>query len=234
LTFIVEHSHVLQVDKMPSDAYIYARHHIPCRCSLCRCPAVKGQEGAYSFTYINEANRYIYFDVPKAASTTLRATFFDNNNAYSMVNPVKELGHYYKFSFVRNPWGRMLSNWKMFTTQPFRMRQLAAMTEPNQELFASLREFPNFVRFACDIPNHHWAPQTLYVPETVDFVGRLENFTEDFSVVSTRLGVTHSKEPPHLNRTKPASYLDYYTAELRDLVGRYYADDIERFDFSFA
>ena len=214
------------------EAFRYAVSNIPCECRKCGCPAAKRRHGSYSFTYVNEGEKFIYYDVPKAASTTIRKTFFNNDNSLSLIDPTQELGQYFTFSFVRNPWDRIVSNWKMFTTQKARIVQLSAMTGDDTNLLSSLNEFPNFVSFAFEHPNHHWAPQVLYFPGKIDFIGRLENFTIDFRSVAEQIGYKFDVIP-HENRTKPAAFQNYFTDDLRKSVARKYAEDIDRFDYTF-
>ena len=57
----------------------YAKANIPCECPACKCPA--GSFNRYSFAYIDETQKIIYFDVPKAASTTIRRAFFDKKKS---------------------------------------------------------------------------------------------------------------------------------------------------------
>lgn len=65
----------------------------------------------------------------------------------------------------------------------------------------------------------------------VDFVGRFENIEEDFRAICRKVGITASL--PHVNKSKRTDYRDYYDAETRDLTARLYAEDIERFGYTF-
>jgi hypothetical protein len=212
------------LDRFSPDNYLHAKAYISCECPTCQCPARSACR--YSFVYIDEGKRLMYFDVPKSASTTIRKAFFDNKLSASMTNPQTKRGDYFKFAFVRNPWDRMVSNWKMFTTQPPRIDQLKSMTD------ADLSNFGDFVDFAIRKSNHHWQPQALYVPEDIDFLGKIETFGEDMGKL---LELTH--QPPlelgRHNSTERKKYQDYYTPELVDVVGAFYQDDIKRFDYQF-
>lgn len=180
----------------------------------------------YSFVYVCEKRSFIYYDIPKCASSTIRKEVFDSNNECSLHNPDRALSEYFKFTFVRNPWARMVSNWKMFTNQPYRIRQLKSMTTRD------LSDFEDFVHFASETKNHHWQPQVLYLPDDLDFIGRVETFDTDFKKLLTTIG-----EPPRQvsksNVTSKGKYWGYYTPALADFVAEMYAEDIKRFGYTF-
>ena len=219
-------------DMAPHYYYKYAQENIECVCSECFCPSQNASR--YSFVYVDEKQKLIYFNVPKCASSSLRDLFFNSDNSYSMKNPEQNLEQYFKFSFVRNPWHRMVSNWKMFTTKQGRIKQLKAMT--NKDM-AHFMEFENFVRFAKENKNHHWQPQFLYHPEDLDFIGKLETIDDDLNHIFDHLGKERT-QVKHLNKTNTkaddsTSYTRYYTPSLIDLVGNMYAEDVKRFGYEF-
>ena len=211
---------------MPDFKSIAAR--IPCACPLCGCPAA-GARGNYTFCYVN--GPLVYFDVPKAASTSIRRAFFGPDESMSL-RDAPPPGAGFRFTVVRNPFARALSNWRMFTTQPARIRQLRSMGGDPDATFAQ------FLRFAGTTPNHHWVPQSAYVPRDLDLVGRVETFAADFARIraaATGFGLTGlAATPPHLNGTGDAgAYADHYDPETRELVARHYAEDLARFDYRF-
>lgn len=169
----------------------------------------------------------IYYDVPKCASSTIRQTLFGGDNRYSLRNPKHKLSEYFKFTFIRNPWDRMVSNWLMFHQQSFRVRQLRSMTDED------LTEFGRFVEFARRHPNHHWMPQSLFLPGPLDFVGRLEEFDEAFDYVCDRIGVDGARAETVNATARKGDYREAYTPELIDVVKRFYREDVDRFGYAF-
>jgi hypothetical protein len=200
--------------------YLYSARKYPCECSNCFCPSAGGR--AYTFRYIGD--NYIYYDIPKCASTTVRHTLFGGEQP-SMnwtLSPPRRL---FSFSFVRNPWDRAVSNWKMFTTNEYRINQLEAMGgHKDMGLF-------EFLEFTAVRKNHHWLPQTLFVPSHITFVGRLESFADDFGFVLSLLGRTAPIK--QMNKTKRSHYRDYYDEQSMHLLSRLYSDDIARFGYTF-
>jgi len=206
------------------DSYRYARENIPCVFAKCKCPAQLKKK--YSFVYVSEDRNLIYYNVPKCASTTIRHELFGQRTTASLLTPKRSTDQYLKFAFVRNPWDRMVSNWKMFTQRPKRLNQINLMV-PKGEM-----SFESFINFSIEQANHHWQPQSLFIPENIDFLGKIESFDEDFNRLLALIG----REPRTLrkkNTTKGDDYWTYYSPELVRLVGELYKEDIERFGYDF-
>lgn len=199
-----------------------------CSFTSCWCPAVRGSGAYYSFRYACEKLKVIYFDIPKNASTSIRRSLFGESEAASLVKPQLCAEDYFKFTFVRDPFARAVSNYLMFTKQPYRIKQMQEF-EPNPQDMS----FLDFLKFTIKIDNHHWQPQSEYIPEMkLDFIGRVENFKEDFNFVCDQLG-HEQKGGTHLNQTSTGTYVDYYDADSLAIVSQKYAEDIKRFDYRF-
>ena len=144
---------------------------------------------------------------------------------------------YFKFAFVRNPWARLVSEYE------YRRRERRPFAEFVAAEFADIDGYSDHSR--------HIIPQSDYLYDAdgqlmVDFVGRFETIARDFRQVSDRLDLG-VEELPHKNvsgmsrlqklfRRKPKEkkpYQDYYDAGLRDRVGEFYQQDVERFGYSF-
>jgi hypothetical protein len=165
----------------------------------------------------------------------------------------EQFDSYFKFAFVRNPFARLVSE--------YRYRLLARKYDFNTWV---LREFP---RPAWNDQYCHVLPQYDFVHDQdgrllVDFLGRFENLTHDFQQVCRRLRLP-SEVLPRINsssnflrrhhdhgwvdvvkalvsqfslrkwRNTYASYRDYYNAETRSLVAELYRKDLETFGYEF-
>ena len=124
---------------------------------------------------------------------------------------------YFSFSFVRNPWSRMVSEYT------WRKR---------------IYNYPDnaFRRFILNPPtskseNHLWT-QSSFIDDTVDFIGRFENLQKDLDHVMGILGLPR-QQLSHENRTDHRPYWEYYDDETREVVAARYRDDIERFCYDF-
>ncbi|MBK8973381.1 MAG: sulfotransferase family 2 domain-containing protein [Hahellaceae bacterium] len=159
--------------------------------------------------------------------------------------PRRNLMNTTKFSFVRNPWARLVSEYKFrnhnirFTFKDWVMNRL-----PAPDMSDAYR---------------HIVPQVAFTHSNdgrclVDFVGKMETLQKDFDVVAAHLGFEDSTLP-HINETKKnasyglnwkvrkwlmshrqkefKNYRDYYDDSLRQIVGKMYERDIDTFKYTF-
>lgn len=164
-------------------------------------------------------------------------------------------GSYYRFSFVRNPWDRLVSFYKY--------RGHAYRCDFKTFLFRHMPK-PGWTNDYC-----HVTPQYDFLYGDgrclVDFVGRFENLQHDFDVVCHSLGIP-AGPLPHVNRSlkrytvlsvlrgEPRKmvrdlkriarrgrvtrntfthYADYYDDESREFVAELYRKDIITFGYDF-
>lgn len=122
--------------------------------------------------------------------------------------------NYFIFTFVRNPWSKALSEYFYFKNQlKFKIA------------------FKKFINRNCPYP-FHMDKQISFINENIDFIGRFENFQEDFDTVCDKIGIARQKLP-HKNKTNHKHYTEYYDDETREIVAKKYAKDIEYFGYEF-
>lgn len=141
--------------------------------------------------------------------------------------PPSVYNSYHKFAFVRNPWDRLVSRYH-YLMKNTKHRHCPVVT--------AMSGFPEYARWEMG-RNKPLLHQCNYLCDArdrliVDFVGRFESLIEDFSQISTHLGISTSL--PHRNSTHRESYHSYYDNTLRDEVGHFFAKDIALFGYTFA
>jgi hypothetical protein len=149
----------------------------------------------------------------------------------------------FKFSFVRNPWDRLVSWWSLIDNA----RQYLDLTKPPNKFFGYVltraRSFEEFL-LRCDdeiVDNdgrkNIFRNQIDYLVDDggtiiVDLIGRFERLQESFDEISRRLG-RNPVELPRTNVSRHRDYSEYYTPALAEMVARHYARDIEAFGYRF-
>jgi hypothetical protein len=136
---------------------------------------------------------------------------------------------YYKFSIVRNPWDRAIS-------------QFAYMDKRDDlRVFVGMKKgdsFKKYVELIAKKRHVQWEPQVSFVRNStgeslVDHIGRYESFSDSVFHVLRAIGIKADKIP-HRNKGQRGAYQDYYDAESREMIGAMYAADIEAFGYCFA
>ena len=124
----------------------------------------------------------------------------------------------YKFTCVRNPWDRMVSFY--FGT--------TSLVEAWDR-----REFRKLILRALSVTDYLQLDKGESDPfGNVDYIMRFENLADDFRTLSAKLGIPDAPLPQY-NRSNREHYSKYYDAELRELIRKRFAPEIERFGYAF-
>jgi len=129
--------------------------------------------------------------------------------------------NYFKFSFIRNPWDRIIS-WVSYRNKR-QNRQNAQILEKD---IINLLENP-YVQKSSYV-NMLGLNRGL----SVDFIGRFERLDQDFQELSNIL-FKKQIELPHCNKSSRKSYQDYYTESAKELVEETFKEDIKKFNFKY-
>lgn len=184
---------------------------------------------------INNKQKFVWFRVAKVASTTVKRVFMKHDIAM----PIKSLEfkfnpsdyqNYFKFAFVRNPWSRVVSCYaqKVENKNPDWAFYYSECFDKGFEYFVDFIDRKNLTK-----ADRHIRLQTSLIPVTeVDFIGRLENFDEDFLYVLKKLGVKDA-HIPQKNPSNHLHYSQYYNDRTKEIIAQKYAKDIEVFGYEF-
>lgn len=196
------------------------------------------------------SNKVIFIHIPKCAGTSINKFLdfegnFEKFNKYNrfslrylygrnlqhltydkirLIHPFK-FSRYFKFSFVRNPWDRMASE--------YRWRRKWDGSMANASFEDMLRKVPYFRKKN----EPHFKEQYSFVYNSsdklqVDYLGRFESLEEDFNSLLRHLRLSGSL--PKLNKTKNnKDYQSLYNQICIDLVGQYFSNDIQKFGYKF-
>jgi chondroitin 4-sulfotransferase 11 len=191
-----------------------------------------------SIFYLNSAD-VVFIHIPKTGGTSIRKGYFgENYQGPEFEMPVRWESHF-SFAFVRNPYDRLISAWKMFTRGT---SELAASGRADLSL-------ASFLQTVVDgsIPyvlgekyvweehvRHHTLPQVhpYYCLKDAKFIGRFESLEKDFERVCNHLALP-VKPLPVRHRTDRGSYRDYFDKETHELAEKYYAADLAELNYTF-
>lgn len=137
----------------------------------------------------------------------------------------KDFSDYYKFSFVRNPWSRMVSLYNFFK---------ARFTRPYM-LQTDKMSFPEFVEFWSQTNPGNQVDMFFWQNETtldMSYIAKVENIQEHFDVITKNINIPQILLP-HVNQSKKTDYRTYYDDYTIELVAKTYQKDIEFLDYTF-
>ena len=141
--------------------------------------------------------------------------------------PADDFARLFKFAFVRNPWDLLVSYFHYLVSSPRHHRRARATGLASFEGYVDYelrRDKISQSRMLCD----------RHGRLLVDHVARFESLHEDFDRICGWLGVPATL--PHVNRTVAhdrRDYRTYYTPRLAARVAEHFAEDIERFGYTF-
>lgn len=144
----------------------------------------------------------------------------------------------YKFAFVRNPWDRLVSYWRLYFS-----------SGPTSSVGLLAKGCDNFSQFVHKCVDEHLVagfdpfekcynlvnPQWRWILPSFDFVGCYEYLQRDWNELNRNIGTVfvlnrHSKLHSDCGDTR-RHYVDYYDSTTAKLVETLYESDIEIFGY---
>jgi hypothetical protein len=199
-------------------------------------------ENGYSLLPFDE-KKCIYIHVPKCAGVSVNKALLGclggghtTLRQYRRIFGFREFESYFKFSFSRNPWDRLVSAFHFLKQGGFNEAD-ARWAERNLSGYEVFDDFvKNWLTEERIFSYHHFRPQCHYLCLSkgrvgVDFLGKLETLDVDFKKICDHLGVACSL--PEFNKSQRNGYADYYDSKAKDIVYRLYNEDIKTLGYSF-
>lgn len=191
-------------------------------------------------------SRIVFVHVPKSAGTSINHALYGRFMGHMRAMDIQrwapsDVRALPSFCVTRNPWERLVSAYS-FAREGTGEGKLAGMWRPERYRIPAFRSFETFVKewlvhqnlsrldgvfrlqrdFICGQDNEI----------LVDHVGRLDNLEPTRDFIRRHCG--WAPEFAHTNRSRNIrKYQDYYTPDLRDIVGNIYRDDIELLGYAF-
>lgn len=181
---------------------------------------------------------FIFVHINKTGGTSIgNAIGLSVKNHQTAKEIIKRIGQTqwdsaYKFTFVRNPWDRIVSlyeyrhkkNKTKIASRGLKFEQWISKTigkEQDSYYYDNPKSFQTQTEWLKD-------PQGNI---SIEAIGRFEYINEDFDKISQTIGL--QVQLPHLNASSRAPYQSYYTDQSRATVASWFREDIERFEYRF-
>ena len=193
---------------------------------------------------VNEQKQFIFIHVPKTGGSSIERMLFDRSmdSEHKLLSDYRRTyryREYFKFAFVRNPYFRTISMFIYFKSGGNQKHDLWKICT----LFEKLKNLDHFVDFFQN-SDHKWFRtheffahfrQTDYLFDgccTVDFVGKLEHFEEDFTKLSKLIKV-NVDEIAHENYNGDKAKFDelLITPYFVQFINDFMSADFEQFGY---
>ena len=144
-----------------------------------------------------------------------------------------KLDEYFRFSFVRNPWARLVSIYFHMNQGPGKEWKKFIKDKGLAHDWGTYKKsFKNFIK---EYDKSVWANSLIPMKEfagDVDYIGKTENLQDDFDYICDCIGAP-KQDIGWMNKGDHKKYVEYYDDETREIVAQRYAEDIKMFDYEF-
>lgn len=185
----------------------------------------------------------IYVHIPKAAGISINKALFGNYGgghktvrAYKRIFGPMRYNRYFTFTFVRNPYSRLLSAYRFLINGGFKDEE-GRWAEQNISGYDHFDEFvKKWVNEETIWTYNHFKPQFSFVcdigmqPE-VDFVGKVETIDDDFDKVCKILKVQNNLSVHNRSKADNSDWKQYYTPYTLQKVADIYHHDFDIFNY---
>lgn len=190
-------------------------------------------------------HKCIFIHIPRTAGTSIERSIIPEwtwtdfkKEKHILASTAKFLykdywNDYFKFSFVRNPWDRMLSMSKYGDFYGCKVENDKINIDQYMQKYSRIEIDP---RSKSAIENVEPIKNAVYLNilnEELDFIGRFENLQEDYSKVCSIINCKNEIKHIEPNQKKFKHYTEYYNDETREIVAEKYAKDVEYFGYEF-
>ena len=141
------------------------------------------------------------------------------------------------FTFVRNPWDRLVSAFFYLdkgggnsSDEKDRIKYIAKYKGDFNKFVEKEYSKKRIFKQLHFKPQHSWINDKNKI--IVDYVGKMENFNNDFKNICRRIGKKY-KIIKKTNNSNHFYYKNYYNTLTKDLVHKMYKKDIEMFNYNF-
>jgi len=142
----------------------------------------------------------------------------------------KEFHDCFKFTFVRNPWDKSISQY-LYIKKRKDLRDFIGM-----DLGYNFKQYLECIQKKIHV---QWEKQYKFIEDDsgkmlVNWIGRFENISADVDVLRKLLNFNLHYKLPHVNKSHSRlHYSSYYDLESKEMVAQMYEQDILKYGYFF-
>ena len=190
-------------------------------------PLHKGEKSDYIFVHINKA----------AGTSIIKIIGKPFRKHLTAKEIIKVIGQdkwdkAYKFTVVRNPWDKVVSQYKHNIKN--NISNMAKKEISFKDWVASTYG-KNKVEYYYNRPQL-FLPQVEWLKDfegkiDLDKIIRFENLTDEMNQVFNTIGI--HQELPHVNKTSKTNYRDFYDEATQKIIADWFHEDIKVFGYTY-
>jgi chondroitin 4-sulfotransferase 11 len=195
---------------------------------------------------ISHDKKCIFVHIPKCAGSSINQELRLKSFGFSGHSPAschsEFLSDYFSFTFIRNPYDRVVSAYKYFR----KLKEGHRWYKRNKIISdaANKMSFIEFVNHVKDFQKLmtreegsfesgiHFQPFYYFLDEPIEYIGRFENIQHDYFNIMSRLNLP-LKNLPKTNSTNNSNYRELYIEESKNTVYNIYKEDIKKYNYQF-
>lgn len=192
---------------------------------------------------ISYQNKFIFIKINKTAGTSIQSCINES------VDDLQETGHrilrdykvnyqdFFKFTFVRNPWDKMVSFYHFHRYRRFDLLPNSKKPSFKEFITTEMHNLEFTKHKGISSRNFRMSDQLDWISDNhgkiaMDFIGRFETLQSDFDLVCDVLRIPR-KKLPHQVKSRHKPYREYYDAQTKEIVYQGFQKDIEYFKYKF-
>ena len=195
---------------------------------------------------ISHDKKCVFIHIPKCAGSSINQDLDLKSVGFSGHSPASYhsefLDKYFSFTFVRNPYDRIVSAYKYFR----KLKEGHRWYKRNKIISdaANKMDFKEFVNYIPDFmklmkreegsfeSGIHFQPFYYFLDEPVEYIGRFENIQHDYFNIRSRINLP-LKNLPKTNSTNNSNYRQLYIEQTKNTVYNIYKEDIKKYNYEF-
>jgi len=212
---------------------------------------------------INTNKKFLHIAIPRTATTCLNIALGNLHHPEpkkhhctleEALSCHPEAINFYKFTFVRNPFDRLVSTY--FEFRKNRGRKYSGEITYTKDLLSefdiSSSDKENFKNFCRNLNTSSWRKDLFFKPQfdyinisgenKMDYIGKFENLDKDWGYIRSKIDmqeVSLQKNVPREPRgffrgSEHPPYQEMYSSKEIKVVEELYSKDLEYFNYSFS
>ena len=167
--------------------------------------------------------QYTFCHIPKTGGTSVKKALNVRTESHKIFD--RKNSNCFSFAFVRNPYQRFLSAYFFLINGGLGNKQTI-----EKEKYIGNSDIDEFIKTKLinSLDQEHFTPQHHFIPDGVDYLGKIETIQEDFNKICEIIGIDPI-ELPHENTTPKYDF--QLTEEQKDVIYEIYKEDFIRFGY---